>query len=92
MRSLSNFTFKQPWRDKEGEKCDHFQILRLSNLEGIKKERSAITFKFENEKVFKSIKRVTLPAVFANKNIFLTNEIIKNEIPMLVSKETMTDD
>lgn len=37
----------------------------------------------------RSVKCVILPAVIANKNIFLTKEVIKNEISLLLSKETM---
>ena len=55
----------------------------------VREERSETTFKFGNGELFKSIERVTLPAVIAYKNVFLATEVIKNKIPMLLIKETM---
>ena len=60
-----------------------------TNLEAVKKDRSESSFKYGSDRVFKSIKCVTLLAVTWHKKFFLTSEIIKNGIPMLLSKETI---
>ena len=60
-----------------------------TNLEAVKKDRSERSFRYGSDRVFKSIKCVTLLAVTWHKKIFLTSEVIKNGIPMLLSKETI---
>ena len=62
-------------------------ICYLELLEAVKEERSENTFKSGNGKVLKSIKHVTRPAATANKDIFLATKVIKNEIPVLFSKD-----
>ena len=43
-------------------------------------------FKFVNGKVCHSIEWITIPAVIAVQNVFLTTKIIENDISVLLSK------
>ena len=46
-------------------------------------------FKFVNGKVCHSIEWITIPAVIAVQNVFLTTKIIENDISVLLSKDTV---
>ena len=52
-------------------------------------ERSETIFKFGNGKVCHSIKWITIPVVIAGQNVLLITEKIENDIPLLLSKDTM---
>ena len=51
--------------------------------------KSETSFRFGNGKVFKSLKRVTLPTFIAAKNVLLSTEVRENGIPLLLSKDAM---
>ena len=55
----------------------------------MKRERSETIFKFGNGKIYHSIKRITIPVVIAGQHVLLTTEVIENDIPLLLSKDTM---
>ena len=46
-------------------------------------------FKFGNGKVYHSTERITIPVVIAGQNVLFTPTIIENDIPLLLSKDTM---
>ena len=46
-------------------------------------------FKFGNGKVYHSTERITIPVVIAGQNVLFTPTIIENDIPVLLSKDTM---
>ena len=75
--------------------CDQVQLdcylqsLRNEDQQSVRKEKSETSFWLGNGKVFKSIKRVFLPAFIANKNVLLSTEVIENDIPLLLSKEAI---
>ena len=64
-------------------------FLRSEELDNIKRDRSETIFKFGNGKICHSIKRITIPVVIAGQNVLLTTEVIENDIPLLLSKDTM---
>ena len=67
----------------------YLQSLKNEDQQSVKDQKSQASFRFGNGKVFKSIKRVTLPIFIANKNELLTTETIENDIPLLLSKDAM---
>ena len=64
-------------------------FLSSEELDNIKRDRSETIFKFGNGKICHSIKRITIPVVIAGQNVLLTTEVIENDIPLLLSKDTM---
>ena len=64
-------------------------FLSSKELDNIKRDRSETIFKFGNGKICHSIKRITIPVVIAGQNVLLTTEVIENDIPLLLSKDTM---
>ena len=64
-------------------------FLSSEELDNIKRDRSETIFKFGNGNICHSIKRITIPVVIAGQNVLLTTEVIENDIPLLLSKDTM---
>ena len=67
----------------------YLESLSSEELNNIKCERSETIFKFGNEKICHSFEQITIPAVIAGQNMLLTIEVIENDIPLLLSKDTM---
>ena len=55
----------------------------------VKYESNRMFFRFGDNKPSLSEKRVTLPAVVCDKPVRIIAQIVKNEIPLLISKKTM---
>ena len=70
-------------------KLFYLQSLGNEDQQSVRKEKSETIFTIGNGKVFKSIKHVTLPTCIAYKIVLLTTEVIRDDIPLLLSKSTM---
>ena len=68
------------------------ESLSSEELDNIKSEWSETIFKFGNGKICHSIKQITIPVVIAGQNVLLTTKAIENDIPLLLSKDTMKKD
>ena len=68
------------------------ESLSSEELDNIKSEWSETIFKFGNGKICHSIKQITIPVVIAGQNVLLTMKVIENDIPLLLSKDTMKKD
>ena len=67
----------------------YLQSLSSEDQQSVREEKSETSFRFGNDKVFKSIKHVTLPTFIVNNNVLLSTEVIENDIPLLLSKNGM---
>ena len=54
-----------------------------------REEKSKNLFRFGNGKVFKSIKCVTLSTFIADQSVLSTTEVLENDFPLPLSKDTM---
>ena len=63
--------------------------LSESDLKLIEESPSQTCFKFGDGKKVVSMKKVKFPAYIANKKIFIITDVISNDIPLLLSKESM---
>ena len=52
--------------------------------------RSKSLFRFCDDVESKSIKTVNIPIVFGRKRVLLVVDVLKNNIPLLISKDTMS--
>ena len=50
---------------------------------------SNASFKFGSGEAIQSIKRVSLPSVLAGKKVLIETDVVKCDIPLLLSKEAM---
>ena len=67
----------------------YLESLSSEELVNIKRERSETIFKFDNGKICPSSERIRIPVVIAGQNVLLTMDVIENDIPLLLSKDTM---
>ena len=67
----------------------YLESLSSEELNNIKCERIETIFKFGNGKVCHSIEQITIQVVVVVQNVLVTTEIIKNDIPLLLSKDRM---
>ena len=65
----------------------YLESLTSEELHSIKRERSETIW--DNRKVCHSIEWITIPVVLAGQNVLLTTEVIENNIPLLLSKDTL---
>jgi len=63
--------------------------LSESDLKLIEESPSQTCFKFGDGNKVVSMKKVKFPAYIANKKIFIITDVISNDIPLLLSKESM---
>ena len=66
----------------------YLESLSSEELVNIKRERSETIFKFDNGKICPSSERIRIPVVIAGQNVLLTMDVIENDIPLLLSKDT----
>lgn len=55
----------------------------------VSEEKSSAIFRFGSGEPAKSLKRVTVPATIAGKNVNIVTEVVDLDIPMLMSKDSM---
>ena len=55
----------------------------------VEEKKSTNLFKFGDNKVIKSNKIVTIPAIIGKIKVSITTDVIDYEIPLLLSKEAM---
>ena len=67
----------------------YMNSLKKEDVDKIEEKQSASQFRFGNGNAFKSIKKVTVPAKIGSKNIQIETDVIKTDIPMLLSKSSM---
>ena len=67
----------------------YLESLSSEELNNIKCERIETIFKFGNGKVCHSTEQITIQVVVVVQNVLVTTEIIKNDIPLLLSKDRM---
>ena len=64
-------------------------MARNEDQQSGREEKGKTLFKFGNGKVFKSIKFVTLSTFIADQIVLLTTEVLENDFPLPLSKDTM---
>ena len=52
-------------------------------------ERSSSSFKFGNGNKVLSTKAVTIPATIGNNDVLIKTDVIQNDLPLLLSKDSM---
>ena len=68
---------------------EYLANLEPSDRKAVKEERSKATFRFGDGKECSSMKRLIIPAKVGRKKCLLGVEVVKAEIPLLISKPTM---
>ena len=67
----------------------YLDTLKGEDFSKVLKEESHTKFKFGDNKMIKSIRKVTFPAVIANTKVSLSTDVVDYNIPLLLSKESM---
>ena len=69
-------------------KC-YLESLTKVELYRVFEEKTSSKFKFGDNKLIKSNRRVKIPAVIANRHVIVTTEVIDYDIPLLLSNQSM---
>ena len=67
----------------------YLESLDEEEIKMVKYETKEVTFKFGDNKPSLSNKRVTLPAKICEKSVHIIAQIVDDQIPMLISRESM---
>ena len=67
----------------------YMESLTENELKKVSVEKSDSLFKFGNNKLIKSKRRVNIPCLIGNRNVTLACDVVDCQIPLLLSKESM---
>ena len=67
----------------------YLQSLTKDDLKKVTEEPSSCKFKFGDNKLIKSNRKMKIPTVIAGKSVMLSTEVIHYDIPLLLSKQAM---
>ena len=68
----------------------YLESLSEKDQKNIREECSNALFKFGDSKSVQAIKKAYLPVVIGKKNVYLEVEIVESDVPLLLSKDTLT--
>ena len=69
----------------------YIESLNEDCMDEVMSENSVVDFKFGDNKPTRSLEKWTFPAIICGKNVKIKAQVIDDEIPLLISKQSMKD-